>query len=265
MIVEDVDTFVKIITVGNGAVGKTSLIRRFCEGVFTGQYQKTLAVDFVEKRDFEVKGVPEPVTLNVWDTAGQEEYNAITSTYYRGAHGCILCFASDDSKSLDDLDKWNSKVHEQCPGIPMLIVQTKVDLLSDRSKETISQEQAEAKAAALNMKLYRTSVKDDTNVQEGNPGQSFADQISQCSAVLCKCSTSTDWQKKKLREWQTLSPSWKARLRLLLAVICKHLTRNVQHKRKMGAAEIESACIWSSAAEMTQKTSKHFDSSEFKT
>eukprot|EP00656_Telonema_subtile_P025828 TRINITY_DN2785_c0_g2_i2.p1 TRINITY_DN2785_c0_g2~~TRINITY_DN2785_c0_g2_i2.p1 ORF type:complete len:224 (-),score=56.37 TRINITY_DN2785_c0_g2_i2:286-957(-) len=166
MIVEDVDTFVKIITVGNGAVGKTSLIRRFCEGVFTGQYQKTLAVDFVEKRDFEVKGVPEPVTLNVWDTAGQEEYNAITSTYYRGAHGCILCFASDDSKSLDDLDKWNSKVHEQCPGIPMLIVQTKVDLLSDRSKETISQEQAEAKAAALNMKLYRTSVKDDTNVQE---------------------------------------------------------------------------------------------------
>ena len=51
---------VKVITVGNGAVGKTSLIRRFCEGVFTGVYQKTLAVDFVEKQDFVVPGVEEP-------------------------------------------------------------------------------------------------------------------------------------------------------------------------------------------------------------
>eukprot|EP00656_Telonema_subtile_P025825 TRINITY_DN2785_c0_g1_i5.p2 TRINITY_DN2785_c0_g1~~TRINITY_DN2785_c0_g1_i5.p2 ORF type:complete len:105 (-),score=29.58 TRINITY_DN2785_c0_g1_i5:265-579(-) len=48
----------------------------------------------------------------------------------------------------------------------MLIVQTKVDLLSDSSKGTISQKKAEAKAAAMNMKLYRTSVKDDTNVQD---------------------------------------------------------------------------------------------------
>jgi len=82
--IEDVDTVVKVITVGNGAVGKTSLIRRFCEGVFTGVYQKTLAVDFVEKQDFVVPGVEEPVTLHVWDTAGQEEYDAITSGYYRG-------------------------------------------------------------------------------------------------------------------------------------------------------------------------------------
>merc|ERR1711907_671400 len=91
MIVEDVETTVKVITVGNGAVGKTSLVRRFCEGVFTGEYQKTLAVDFVEKKDFVVDGVDEPVTLHVWDTAGQEEYDAITAGYYRGAQGCILC------------------------------------------------------------------------------------------------------------------------------------------------------------------------------
>merc|ERR1711957_66314 len=58
--IEDVDTVVKVITVGNGAVGKTSLIRRFCEGVFTGVYQKTLAVDFDEKQDFVVPGVEEP-------------------------------------------------------------------------------------------------------------------------------------------------------------------------------------------------------------
>jgi len=166
LIVEDVDTVVKVITVGNGAVGKTSLIRRFCEGVFTGVYQKTLAVDFVEKRDFEVKGVPEPVTLHVWDTAGQEEYDAITSGYYRGAQGCILCFASDDPKSLNDLEKWKKKVEEECPNIPMIIAQTKLDLINDNTKQIISKEEAEAKAKELNLRLYRTSVKDNTNVRE---------------------------------------------------------------------------------------------------
>merc|ERR1711865_251937 len=133
--IEDVDTVVKVITVGNGAVGKTSLIRRFCEGVFTGVYQKTLAVDFVEKQDFVVPGVEEPVTLHVWDTAGQEEYDAITSGYYRGALGCILCFASDDRKSLNDLEKWKKKVEEECPNIPMIIAQTKMDLMNDNVKD----------------------------------------------------------------------------------------------------------------------------------
>ena len=66
-------------------MGKTSLIRQFCMEEFSGEYTKTLAVDYIEKKDFEVAGVPEPVTLDVWDTAGQEEYNAITSSYYRGS------------------------------------------------------------------------------------------------------------------------------------------------------------------------------------
>eukprot|EP00658_Telonema_sp_P-2_P000512 TRINITY_DN10196_c0_g1_i1.p1 TRINITY_DN10196_c0_g1~~TRINITY_DN10196_c0_g1_i1.p1 ORF type:complete len:224 (-),score=61.75 TRINITY_DN10196_c0_g1_i1:329-1000(-) len=164
MLVEDVETVVKVITVGNGAVGKTSLIRRFCNGVFTGEYQKTLSVDFVERQEFTAPGVPEPVRLHVWDTAGQEEYDAITASYYRGAQAAILCFASDDPKSLADLDKWKDKVDEKCPSIPMVIVQTKLDLIGDASKEIVSKDKAEAKAAELGMKLFRTSVKDDKNV-----------------------------------------------------------------------------------------------------
>merc|ERR1712188_178413 len=153
---------------GNGAVGKTSLIRQFCMEEFSGEYTKTLAVDYIEKKDFEVAGVPEPVTLDVWDTAGQEEYNAITSSYYRGAQGCILCFASDDCKSLQALAKWKAKVEEECGSIPMLIAQTKADLLSDASKASalVSQEQAEEQATALNLKLYRTSSKTNTRVRD---------------------------------------------------------------------------------------------------
>ena len=80
---------IKIIVVGNGAVGKTSMIRRFCHGVFGETYKKTLGVDFAEKRDYHVESIDETLTMHVWDTAGQEEYNAITSSYYRGHH-CFL-------------------------------------------------------------------------------------------------------------------------------------------------------------------------------
>jgi len=52
MIEEDIDTSLKVIVVGNGEVGKTSLITRFARGVFTGDYKKTLAVDFLEKKCF---------------------------------------------------------------------------------------------------------------------------------------------------------------------------------------------------------------------
>ena len=73
-----------MIVVGNGAVGKTSMIQRFCKGTFGGTYIKTLGVDYVEKPDYRVDAIDDSVTMNVWDTAGQEEYDAVTAQYYRG-------------------------------------------------------------------------------------------------------------------------------------------------------------------------------------
>jgi hypothetical protein len=77
---------IKVIVVGNGAVGKTSMIQRFCKGGFGNDYIKTLGVDFIEKPDYRVDSIDDAVTMNVWDTAGQEEYDAVTAQYYRGGH-----------------------------------------------------------------------------------------------------------------------------------------------------------------------------------
>ena len=60
---------------GNGAVGKSSMIQRYCRGTFTKTYKKTIGVDFLEKQ-LRVHG--EDVRLMLWDTAGQEEFDAIT-------------------------------------------------------------------------------------------------------------------------------------------------------------------------------------------
>ncbi len=77
MFEQDVDVSLKVIVVGNGQVGKTSMITRFAKGIFTNEYKKTLAVDFLERK-MVVEPAGEEVTFLLWDTAGQEEYDAIT-------------------------------------------------------------------------------------------------------------------------------------------------------------------------------------------
>ena len=81
------DIAIKVVIVGNGAVGKSSMIQRYCKGIFTKDYKKTIGVDFLE-RQIDVDG--EDVRLMLWDTAGQEEFDAITKAYYRGKDAGVM-------------------------------------------------------------------------------------------------------------------------------------------------------------------------------
>ncbi|CAE7440853.1 RAB23 [Symbiodinium sp. CCMP2456] len=162
MLEQDVDITLKVIVVGNGQVGKTSMITRFAKGIFTNEYKKTIGVDFLEKRTF-LKDVGEEVTYLLWDTAGQEEYDAITRAYYKGAGACILAFSTTDRDSFDAIESWYKKVHDECGNLVMVLVQNKVDLLDEAVVEA---KEVETIAKKLRLKLYRTCVKDDLNVSE---------------------------------------------------------------------------------------------------
>ncbi|KAH9364252.1 hypothetical protein HPB48_000384 [Haemaphysalis longicornis] len=104
---DDFEVALKVVVVGNGAVGKSSLIQRYCKGVFTAEYKKTIGVDFLE-RQLSLRG--EDVRLMLWDTAGQEEFDAITKAYYRGAQGCVLAFSTTDRESFRAIESWRKKV-----------------------------------------------------------------------------------------------------------------------------------------------------------
>nr|XP_051710582.1 ras-related protein Rab-23 isoform X5 [Oryctolagus cuniculus] len=80
MLEEDLEVAIKMVVVGNGAVGKSSMIQRYCKGIFTKDYKKTIGVDFLERQ---IQVNDEDVRLMLWDTAGQEEFDAITKAYYR--------------------------------------------------------------------------------------------------------------------------------------------------------------------------------------
>ncbi|XP_076053243.1 RAS oncogene family member Rab23 [Oratosquilla oratoria] len=157
---EDLEIAIKVVIVGNGAVGKSSMIQRYCKGVFTKDYKKTIGVDFLE-RQITVTG--EEVRLMLWDTAGQEEFDAITKAYYRGAQACVVTFSTVDRDSFLAVRKWKKKVEDECGPIPMVLVQNKIDLID---QATVKPDEVEALARELQMRLYRTSVKEDLNVDQ---------------------------------------------------------------------------------------------------
>jgi len=158
----DFETEVKVIVVGDGEVGKTSMIRRYCKGKFTENYRKTIGVDYLE-RLHTIPSRGEDVRMMVWDTAGQEEFDAVTRTYYRGAAACVLAFSSTDRASFEHVMKWQSKVAEECGDIVTVLVQNKVDLLEEAE---MTSDEAEALAEELGVRFYRVSVKDNLNVDE---------------------------------------------------------------------------------------------------
>ena len=75
----------------------------------------------------------EDVRLMLWDTAGQEEFDAITKAYYRGAQACVVAFSTIDRSSFEAVKKWKTKVEDECggldSGLPMVLVQNKIDLM----------------------------------------------------------------------------------------------------------------------------------------
>ncbi|XP_025993068.1 ras-related protein Rab-23 isoform X2 [Solenopsis invicta] len=155
---EELEISLKVVIVGNGAVGKSSMIQRFCKGTYTRDYKKTIGVDFLE-REIEVDG--EDVRLMLWDTAGQEEFDAITAAYYRGAHACVLAYSATDRDSFDAIPSWKLKVENECGEIPTVLVQNKIDLVD---QSVIDPDEAERLGRALGCKLLRTSVKEDIGV-----------------------------------------------------------------------------------------------------
>ncbi|KAK2723905.1 hypothetical protein QYM36_002309 [Artemia franciscana] len=99
----------------------------------------------------------------LWDTAGQEEFDAITKAYYRGAHAAVVTFSATDRHSFDAIRSWKKKVEEECGEIPMVIVQNKIDLVD---QAVVEANEVEAMARNLHCRLYRTSVKEDLNVNQ---------------------------------------------------------------------------------------------------
>uniref|UniRef100_A0A8C9V3W9 RAB29, member RAS onco family n=1 Tax=Scleropages formosus TaxID=113540 RepID=A0A8C9V3W9_SCLFO len=98
------DHLFKVLIVGDGHVGKTSLVHRYVEERFCKSYKSTVGVDFA------LKVLPwsntETVRLQLWDIAGQERFTSMTRIYYKEASGCVLMFDVTDPSSFRNCHRW---------------------------------------------------------------------------------------------------------------------------------------------------------------
>ena len=85
-----------MLLIGSSGVGKSSLLVRFADDMFTDNFMPTIGVDFKIKT-IEVDG--KKIKLQIWDTAGQERFKTITASYYKGAHGIIVVYDITDKKT----------------------------------------------------------------------------------------------------------------------------------------------------------------------
>ena len=156
---DNYDNLFKVLLIGDSSVGKTSVLLRYTDSAFTCEFQTTIGVDF------RIKNIPvknKIIKLQLWDTAGQDRFRRIVSSYYRGAHGVIIVYDITNKESFLHVNDWL----EQCNLrtdliIPKLLIGNKSDLESQR---IITTEEGQELANSLKMGFIETSAKQCINI-----------------------------------------------------------------------------------------------------
>lgn len=154
----------KLVIVGNGGCGKTSLLTVFSKGTFPEEYIPTVFENDVK----DVTVDDETIELAVWDTAGQENYARLRPLSYRAADVVLIAFALNDLASLQNVPSlWLPEVQEFCPRVPILLVGTKSDLRDDSDEKCIDSIEGQSMCQKINAKAFiETSAKLGINVNE---------------------------------------------------------------------------------------------------
>lgn len=115
----------KVITAGEGGVGKTTLLYRYIEGKFLVDTRMTIGVEFFLK-ELEIEG--EKILLQIWDFGGQDHFRPFLKNYALGARGALLLFDLTRPSSLERIEQWVNICRGENPGIPIIFLGTKLDL-----------------------------------------------------------------------------------------------------------------------------------------
>ncbi|MFW9767759.1 MAG: Rab family GTPase [Candidatus Thorarchaeota archaeon] len=124
----------RIVLLGEAAVGKTSLLRRYTENLFDEEYKQTIGTTFATK-DVDVKdseGEVRRVRLNVWDMGGQSTYRELRRQFMKGASAAIIVYDVTRPETFMAMNNWFESFKEVCPDSPVLISANKIDLTDQR-------------------------------------------------------------------------------------------------------------------------------------
>ena len=156
----------KIIVVGDGGVGKTSMVLRYCENTFKENYIMTIGSNFSTKQVDLSEHSNLSVRLQLWDLAGQKHFSFVRPPFYRGSAGVIFVFDLTRRSSFANLNGWKAEV-EKVIGTekPYILVGNKLDLASGELREVSTQDGESYKEELGALTYIETSAKEDIKIE----------------------------------------------------------------------------------------------------
>jgi small GTP-binding protein len=155
------DFIVKLVMVGDSGVGKSNLVLRWTENTFYDHMTPTIGVEYALKT-IDIEG--KRIKIQIWDTAGHERFQAITSAYYRSTQGCIVVYDVTSGVTFASLNRWLNEITEHSPrDICSILIGNKSDLVAQRA---VSTDEGRDYAMQHDMFFLETSAKDSVNIEE---------------------------------------------------------------------------------------------------
>ena len=154
----------KIVVIGDAGVGKTCLMQRYMTGNFSADYRTTVGADFLSTK---LKVDEVTYNLQIWDTAGQEKFQAIGAAFYRGSDCCIIVFDITSKKSFDNIPNW---INEFClqgeipdsKNFPFVVIGNKID----KAERQVTFDEANTFCKDRNLGYFETSAKENIGIDE---------------------------------------------------------------------------------------------------
>lgn len=222
----------KLVIVGSGGTGKTSLLMVYARGAFPSEYVPTVFENYVT----EVAVDKRIVDLALWDTAGQEDYDRLRPLSYPESDVIVLCYAVNDRASLEQIgSKWAPEVDHFCRGVPKILVALKTDLRSSQHHRSgsASLSPTSVSSGSHPMNSSSTSATPNGRLLTTEEGQEMAirigaDRFIECSAkyrdnvdTVFESAMRCVWDKEKRSRDRARHPIIKALMKLVSYLRCK--------------------------------------------
>lgn len=159
---EDFDIKLKIMLIGDSNVGKTSLLKKYCDNEFSQTYIPTIGIDFQIKN---LNINKKKVNVQIWDTTGEERYKILAKNCFNSSNGFIIVYDITNRKSYNNVNNWIEQINEFAPNHSKSVIFGNKNDLNESREVTLNEGKELVKK--YNYKFFETSAKDGINIKEG--------------------------------------------------------------------------------------------------
>ena len=178
----------KVLLLGDSTVGKTCFLLRYCDKRFQEAHLSTIGLDYRLKTMTLESG--KKIKLQIWDTAGQDRFRAITKNYYKGANGIILIYDVTNLQTYENVKNWIAQIREEAnPNVIIYLAGNKIDVSEE--EKVVKTEDGQKIADEFNLPFYETSAKNGDNVNK-----IFEDLVEKVDEIYSKLEVANETKNK---------------------------------------------------------------------